>query len=43
MLRTKFGEVPPEKRRSYNRVVLTAVVLAVLAITLLILLSALFG
>jgi serine/threonine protein kinase len=43
MLRTKFGEVPAEKRRSYNRMILTVVILAVLATIILIMLSALFG
>jgi serine/threonine protein kinase len=43
MLRTKFGEVPAEKRRSYNRVILTVVLLVALATIILIMLSALFG
>jgi hypothetical protein len=43
MLRTKFGEVPAEKRRSYNRVILTAVILVALATIILIMLSAVFG
>lgn len=43
MLRTKFGEVPAEKKRSINRRILAAVILLSLATIILIMLSALLG
>ena len=43
MLRTKFGEVPAEKKRSYNRTLLALAIVAVLATIVLIMLSALLG
>jgi len=43
LLRTKFGEVPPEKKRSINQRLLVAVILIALATIVLIMLSALLG
>jgi serine/threonine protein kinase len=43
MLRTKFGEVPAEKKRSYNRTLAVAVVLIAFLTVVLIMLSALLG
>ena len=43
MLRTKFGEVPAEKRFSFNRTILAGVIVIALATIVLIMLSALLG
>lgn len=43
LLRTRFGEVPPEKKRSINQRLLIAVILIALATIVLIMLSALLG
>lgn len=43
LLRTRFGEVPPEKKRSLNRRLLIAAILIALATIVLIMLSALLG
>lgn len=43
MLRTKFGEVPAEKKRNWNRRFMTAAVMVGLLVTVWIMLSALIG
>lgn len=43
LMRTKFGEVPAEKKRSFNRPLIALVVIVALASIIMILLSALIG
>jgi serine/threonine protein kinase len=43
LLRTKFGEVPPEKKRRWNRMILGIVAISILVIVIAVLLAALLG